>query len=238
MALTRTWPRWDLDLGFSASRAMRNKFLLCRSYSVCDFFFLFNISLNGLRQSLLDCLVSVWFYDQIAFHCMGTVFRLSIHQLMGTWIISTSWLSWIMLLSRQVDSHWQWGTTTTATAQPPLASVLQSWGSGFPSTPGFPSSRACVQSFGSPGASLGPCWGRMTELQLALLLWRHLAELNKNPVEGFSEGLIDDNDLYQWEVLIIALPDILYKGGIFKAHLTFPKDYCLWPSKMKFITEI
>ncbi|KAB0370718.1 hypothetical protein FD755_017127, partial [Muntiacus reevesi] len=35
--------------------------------------------------------------------------------------------------------------------------------------------------------------------------------LNKNPVEGFSEGLIDDNDLYQWEVLIIALPDTLYK---------------------------
>nr|XP_015107170.1 ubiquitin-conjugating enzyme E2 G1 [Vicugna pacos] len=65
-----------------------------------------------------------------------------------------------------------------------------------------------------------------------------LIELNKNPVEGFSAGLIDDNDLYRWEVLIIGPPDTLYEGGVFKAHLTFPKDYPLRPPKMKFITEI
>nr|XP_005906732.2 PREDICTED: ubiquitin-conjugating enzyme E2 G1 [Bos mutus] len=65
-----------------------------------------------------------------------------------------------------------------------------------------------------------------------------LHELNKNPVEGFSAGLIDDNDLYRWEVLIIGPPDTLYEGGVFKAHLTFPKDYPLRPPKMKFITEI
>uniref|UniRef100_H9GLW3 Ubiquitin-conjugating enzyme E2 G1 n=1 Tax=Anolis carolinensis TaxID=28377 RepID=H9GLW3_ANOCA len=69
-------------------------------------------------------------------------------------------------------------------------------------------------------------------------LRRQLAELNKNPVEGFSAGLIDDNDLYRWEVLIIGPPDTLYEGGVFKAHLTFPKDYPLRPPKMKFITEI
>ncbi|XP_016373084.1 ubiquitin-conjugating enzyme E2 G1-like isoform X1 [Sinocyclocheilus rhinocerous] len=63
-------------------------------------------------------------------------------------------------------------------------------------------------------------------------------ELNKNPVEGFSAGLIDDNDLYRWEVLIIGPPDTLFEGGVFKAHLTFPKDYPLRPPKMKFITEI
>ncbi|XP_009981035.1 PREDICTED: ubiquitin-conjugating enzyme E2 G1 [Tauraco erythrolophus] len=65
-----------------------------------------------------------------------------------------------------------------------------------------------------------------------------VCELNKNPVEGFSAGLIDDNDLYRWEVLIIGPPDTLYEGGVFKAHLTFPKDYPLRPPKMKFITEI
>ncbi|XP_060503663.2 ubiquitin-conjugating enzyme E2 G1 [Panthera onca] len=87
----------------------------------------------------------------------------------------------------------------------------------------------------APARALG---GRMTELQSALLLRRQLAELNKNPVEGFSAGLIDDNDLYRWEVLIIGPPDTLYEGGVFKAHLTFPKDYPLRPPKMKFITEI
>lgn len=64
------------------------------------------------------------------------------------------------------------------------------------------------------------------------------AELNKNPVEGFSAGLIDDNDIYQWEVLIIGPPDTLYEGGFFKAHLQFPKEYPLRPPRMKFITEI
>ncbi|XP_052544718.1 ubiquitin-conjugating enzyme E2 G1 [Tympanuchus pallidicinctus] len=100
------------------------------------------------------------------------------------------------------------------------------------------------RALGAPGAApssgLAPQAerGRMTELQSALLLRRQLAELNKNPVEGFSAGLIDDNDLYRWEVLIIGPPDTLYEGGVFKAHLTFPKDYPLRPPKMKFITEI
>ena len=36
--------------------------------------------------------------------------------------------------------------------------------------------------------------------QASLLLRKQLAELNKNPVEGFSAGLIDDDDIYRWEV--------------------------------------
>ncbi|CAL7947134.1 unnamed protein product [Xylocopa violacea] len=78
----------------------------------------------------------------------------------------------------------------------------------------------------------------MSEPQSALLLRKQLAELNKNPVEGFSAGLIDDNDIYQWEVLIIGPPDTLYEGGFFTAHLQFPKEYPLRPPRMKFITEI
>lgn len=34
-------------------------------------------------------------------------------------------------------------------------------------------------------------------------------ELNKSPVDGFSAGLIRDNDLYRWEVMIIGPPDTL-----------------------------
>lgn len=30
-------------------------------------------------------------------------------------------------------------------------------------------------------------------------------DLNKNLVEGFLVGLIDDEDLYKWEVVIIGL---------------------------------
>ncbi|XP_029511153.1 ubiquitin-conjugating enzyme E2 G1-like isoform X2 [Oncorhynchus nerka] len=56
--------------------------------------------------------------------------------------------------------------------------------------------------------------------QSSLLLRKQLAELNKNPVEGFSAGLIDDDNIHQWEVVVIG-----------------PQDTLL-PPKMKFITEI
>lgn len=34
-------------------------------------------------------------------------------------------------------------------------------------------------------------------------------ELNKNPVIGFSAGLINDDDIYKWEVLIMGPPETL-----------------------------
>jgi hypothetical protein len=34
-----------------------------------------------------------------------------------------------------------------------------------------------------------------------------LLELQKKPVEGFSAGLIDDDDIYEWDVMIIGPPD-------------------------------
>ena len=34
-------------------------------------------------------------------------------------------------------------------------------------------------------------------------------DLNRNPVEGFSAGLKDDDDLYIWEVVIIGPQDTL-----------------------------
>jgi len=78
----------------------------------------------------------------------------------------------------------------------------------------------------------------MVEQQSSLLLRKQLNELKKNPVEGFSAGLANDDDIYIWDVLIVGPPDTLYEGGFFKAQLTFPKDYPLRPPKMRFITKI
>jgi len=58
--------------------------------------------------------------------------------------------------------------------------------------------------------------------QSALLLRRQLAELNKHPVDGFSAGLIDDEDIFKWEVLIIGPPDTPYEGGFFQDSPHFP----------------
>jgi len=78
----------------------------------------------------------------------------------------------------------------------------------------------------------------MAHLQAKLLLQKQLAELSKNPVEGFSAGLVDDNDIFKWEVLIIGPSDTLYEGGFFKCHLEFPQEYPLRPPKLKIITDI
>lgn len=74
--------------------------------------------------------------------------------------------------------------------------------------------------------------------QSALMLQRQLMELNKNPVEGFSAGLIDEADLYNWEILIVGPPDTYYEGGFFKCHMVFPKDFPIKPPTLKFISEI
>ncbi|KAJ6476253.1 ubiquitin-conjugating enzyme [Mycena sanguinolenta] len=71
-----------------------------------------------------------------------------------------------------------------------------------------------------------------------LLLRRQLTELTKHPVEGFSAGLVDDDNLFEWEILVIGPPDTLYEGGFLKARLTFPPEFPLLPPKMRFITPM
>lgn len=75
------------------------------------------------------------------------------------------------------------------------------------------------------------------EKQGALLLKKQLADLNKNGAEGFSAGLIDDENLFKWELMIVGPPETFYEGGLFKAHLYFPKEYPQRPPKMRFISE-
>lgn len=57
------------------------------------------------------------------------------------------------------------------------------------------------------------CFQHIPSLCPALLIAHStsgcISELNKNPVEGFSAGLIDENDIHRWEVLIIGPPDTL-----------------------------
>ncbi|TFY64739.1 hypothetical protein EVJ58_g2414 [Rhodofomes roseus] len=47
-----------------------------------------------------------------------------------------------------------------------------------------------------------------------------------------SVGLVDDNNFYEWEVMIIG------EGGFFRARLSFPEEFPLQPPKMKFLTQM
>ncbi|KAG8833499.1 Ubiquitin-conjugating enzyme E2 15 [Serendipita sp. 399] len=66
----------------------------------------------------------------------------------------------------------------------------------------------------------------------SLLLQRQLKELMKRPVEGFSAGLVDDSNIFEWEIIIMG------EGAILKTRLTFPQEFPLLPPKMKFITPM
>lgn len=53
------------------------------------------------------------------------------------------------------------------------------------------------------------CFRPMFVPNAMLMRWRRflLLELTKNPPEGFSAGLIDDDNLYKWELMVVGPPD-------------------------------
>ena len=69
------------------------------------------------------------------------------------------------------------------------------------------------------------------------ILQNQLKELKKNPVVGFKVNLQDESDLYTWDVWIEGPPSSPYEGGIFKAVMTFPKDYPYSPPSLSFKSE-
>ncbi|GAA5834199.1 hypothetical protein JCM5353_006948 [Sporobolomyces roseus] len=78
----------------------------------------------------------------------------------------------------------------------------------------------------------------MSNSSASLQLTRQLQQLRKHPVEGFSAGLVDDDNVFEWEITIFGPQDTLYEGGFFRALLNFPQDFPLRPPKMKFLTEM
>lgn len=56
--------------------------------------------------------------------------------------------------------------------------------------------------------------------QKALMM--ELKSLQEQPVEGFRITLVEEADLYNWEVAIFGPPNTLYEGGYFKVGQTRP----------------
>uniref|UniRef100_A0A8B9LPC1 E2 ubiquitin-conjugating enzyme n=1 Tax=Astyanax mexicanus TaxID=7994 RepID=A0A8B9LPC1_ASTMX len=77
---------------------------------------------------------------------------------------------------------------------------------------------------------------QMPSSQKALML--ELKSLQEEPVEGFRITLVEESDLYNWEVAIFGPPNTLYEGGYFKAHIKFPVDYPYSPPTFRFLTKM
>lgn len=65
-----------------------------------------------------------------------------------------------------------------------------------------------------------------------------IVEMSRNPPEGVSVGLGDDENIFKWEILLVGPPDTLYEGGFFKALLEFPLNFPNMPPKMTFVSEM
>ncbi|WAR00944.1 UB2R1-like protein [Mya arenaria] len=77
-----------------------------------------------------------------------------------------------------------------------------------------------------------PTSGAVKALQL------ELKKIVSEPVEGFRVKLLDDENLFEWEVAIFGPPGTLYEGGYFKALMKFPPDYPYSPPSVKFLTKM
>ncbi|KHN33397.1 Ubiquitin-conjugating enzyme E2 7 [Glycine soja] len=64
--------------------------------------------------------------------------------------------------------------------------------------------------------------------QASLLLQKQLKDLCKNPVDGFSAGLVDETNIFEWSVTIIGPPDTLYDDFVASVFWGFglpPKNH-------------
>merc|ERR1719327_487876 len=62
--------------------------------------------------------------------------------------------------------------------------------------------------------------------------------LEDDPVEGFRVKLVNEEDMFLWEVALFGPPDTIYQGGYFKAHIKFPSDYPYNPPSVRFLSKV
>jgi len=65
-----------------------------------------------------------------------------------------------------------------------------------------------------------------------------MKSLQEDPLEGIRSRLVNEDNLFEWEVALFGPPDTLYQGGYFKAHMKFPPDYPYSPPSVRFITKV
>lgn len=65
-----------------------------------------------------------------------------------------------------------------------------------------------------------------------------LKKIQEEPVEGFRVRLVNDDNIFEWEVAIFGPPGTLYEAGYFKAHMKFPHDYPYSPPTVRFLAKM
>jgi ubiquitin-conjugating enzyme E2 D len=68
-------------------------------------------------------------------------------------------------------------------------------------------------------------------------LTKELQEIKKDPPMNISAGIINDN-LFEWEAVLLGPTETPYEGGVFILNIHIPKDYPMKPPNILFKTKI
>ena len=67
---------------------------------------------------------------------------------------------------------------------------------------------------------------------------KELDEFVKDPPTGCSGGLVNENNIYKWEAMLVGPIGSPYTGGLFKLSIDIPDNYPFKPPKFRFLTPI
>ena len=67
---------------------------------------------------------------------------------------------------------------------------------------------------------------------------KELQDFQSNPPENCQGGPVDENDIFNWELLLNGPEDSPYEGGTFKLKVEFPKDYPFKAPKVTVATKV
>merc|ERR1719471_2351184 len=65
-----------------------------------------------------------------------------------------------------------------------------------------------------------------------------MKSLQEDPLEGIRSRLVNEENMFEWEVALFGPPETLYEGGYFKAQMKFPADYPYSPPTIRFLTKV
>ena len=57
-----------------------------------------------------------------------------------------------------------------------------------------------------------------------------LKNLQDDPLEGIQSRLVNEDNIFEWEVALFGPPDTLYQGGYFKVGLMLPPKFFRIPN--------
>ena len=66
---------------------------------------------------------------------------------------------------------------------------------------------------------------------------KELEEINKNDIPNISAGIVNNN-LFEWEAVILGPVDTPYHGGVFTLNISIPSNYPFKPPSVIFKTKI